>query len=338
MADTSAGDASAAGTGQVFRFAPDDARRAVQRAGTHQVILFGAAAGVGAGLALWTRSGPWGAPDVVAWVVCGVVFLWLLVGQARRAHRTWRSRVDSYRLVLGPEDARLEQDGQPPVRLRRDEVLLINETSAGLTLFRKHDGLGVITIPTALTGYATVRLALSSWMPIGTHRPRLRLRGGTPGRQPLSLPASLWAALKGPSFRWQRRIILFVILPSLGLLLGMRVHAALHHVDVYVAEDERSSAGRADDDAGLVATIETPYAQAKNPILTAAELRQLRWDLFWNESFPPFFEMLTIVAPDLAVGRRRTSRVVVDYVFTKTSDGWRVARSRRPPEGGPRER
>ena len=135
--------------------------------------------------------------------------------------------------------------------------------------------------------------------------------------------------------RTQKRIILYVLLPALVFYVGLRVFAQFRHVDVYVSYQAPMPADFA---AGLhveehkidrMVTIESPYDNATNKILTTAEIQRLRSAIAWSGAMPPFIDSLSIQSPTRVLARRTTSRVMLEYQLVRRGDRWVIESATR---------
>lgn len=128
--------------------------------------------------------------------------------------------------------------------------------------------------------------------------------------------------------RTQKRILLYVVLPALGLYFGLRLFAQYRHVPVYVTRVAPMPTELATQlhieghKISQMISIETPYERAEDKKLGPAEIARLRSRIAWSRALPPFIDALTIETPTNAVARRTTRRVIVEYRLAKRGDRW----------------
>jgi hypothetical protein len=133
--------------------------------------------------------------------------------------------------------------------------------------------------------------------------------------------------------RAQKRITLYVILPALTLYVGIRLFAQYRHVDLYVSRQTPMPAELAE---GLhmeehkidpIITIESPYENAANKILTSAEIRRLRSALAWSRA--AFVDSISIQSPTRVLARRKTARFIYEYQVVQFGDQWLIDNATR---------
>lgn len=137
--------------------------------------------------------------------------------------------------------------------------------------------------------------------------------------------------------RTQKRILLYVVLPALGLYLGLRLFAQYRPVPVYITRvapmpaELASKLHMEEHKISPMVTIETPYAQAAEKKLAPEEIRRLRSQIAWSRVIPPFIDALTIETTTNVVARRTTRRVMIEYRLTKRGDRWFIDDVTRSP-------
>jgi hypothetical protein len=128
-----------------------------------------------------------------------------------------------------------------------------------------------------------------------------------------------------------------LLLPALAFYLGMRLVAQYRHVDVYVSRVAPMPPALAsqlhieEHKIDLMVTIDTPYDQAENKLLTQQEIRRLRSQVAWSRAMPPFIDSITIETTTNVVARRTTSRFMLEYRLVKRGDRWFIESVTRSP-------
>lgn len=139
--------------------------------------------------------------------------------------------------------------------------------------------------------------------------------------------------------RAQKRIILYLVLPALSVYIGLRFYAQYRHVDIYVSRvtpmpPELASRLPVEEmKMDRVVTVESPYANAPDKILTRSEVRHLRSAIAWHGAMPAFIDSLTIQSPTRALARRTTSRVMLEYQIVRRGDRWLIESATRSELG-----
>jgi hypothetical protein len=132
-----------------------------------------------------------------------------------------------------------------------------------------------------------------------------------------------------------RRIIVFVTLSALVLYVGMRFYAQYRPIKIYVSRVAPMPAELA---SGLhmeehkidpMVTIESPYEGAKDKILSMGEIQQIRSQIAWGKSIPPFFDSLTIQSSNKVLIRRTKNDKMDEYQLVKEDDRWVIDSSTR---------
>lgn len=136
--------------------------------------------------------------------------------------------------------------------------------------------------------------------------------------------------------RFQKIIVLGVILPAGLLVLGLRLYLQFRHVDVYVSRvaplppELASRLHMEEHGIARTCTIESPYDTAPEKILTVDEVRQLRKRMAWSSGFG-LIDSLTILSPSNVVARRtiKGSRERVrEFYLARRGDDWIVEDTR----------
>jgi hypothetical protein len=135
--------------------------------------------------------------------------------------------------------------------------------------------------------------------------------------------------------RFQKRIGLYVLLPSVLLYVGLRFYAQFRHVDVYVGRmapmPAELAAGlhMADHRINSNVRIDSPYDSASETILSPQEIRRLRRALAWSRATPPLIDSLIILSPTNVEARRITKRFMSEYQLVKHEDRWIIKSAKR---------
>ena len=133
----------------------------------------------------------------------------------------------------------------------------------------------------------------------------------------------------------QRRLLLYLTLFALVAYFGLRLYAQYRPVSIYVSRQAPMPAELAE---GLhmeehrinpVVTVESPYANATDKLLTEAEVKRLRRIIAWRRDLPAFIDSLIIEGPTRVVVRRETSRTVAEYSLAKQGGRWVLEGSKK---------
>jgi hypothetical protein len=133
----------------------------------------------------------------------------------------------------------------------------------------------------------------------------------------------------------QKRILLYVVLLSVALYLGLRFYAQYCHVDIYVArvgpmpQELASGLHMEEHRIDPMVTIETPYEKAEDKVLPLDEIHRLRSLIAWSRTMPARIDSLTIQSPTSVLARRTTKRVMIEYHLTKRGDKWGIQDTKR---------
>jgi hypothetical protein len=137
--------------------------------------------------------------------------------------------------------------------------------------------------------------------------------------------------------RAPKRIVLYVLLPAIGLYLGLRLWAQFRHVDVYVRreapmpEELRANLHMGGHKIHPVVTIDSPYDSATNKVLALEEILRIRSTIARSRDILPFIDALIIESPTNVSARRSNRKFLTEYNLIKRGDQWTVENSTRTP-------
>lgn len=130
--------------------------------------------------------------------------------------------------------------------------------------------------------------------------------------------------------RAQKRIILYLILPALLVVVGLRFYAQFRHVDVFVSRVAPMPSALAnglhmeEHKISPLVRIESPYDRAPDQLVPPGEIHRLRSAIAWGSSLPLFIDSLTILSPTNALGRQNNKTSIKEYQIAKRAGRWRV--------------
>jgi len=133
----------------------------------------------------------------------------------------------------------------------------------------------------------------------------------------------------------QKRLVLYVLLPAIGLYVGLRFWAQFRHVDVYVRreapmpEELRTNLHMEEHKIHQTVIIESPYDSAANKILVPEEILRIRSAIAWSRDMSPFIDSLSIESPTNVLARRFGRRFLTEYHLMKRNNRWRVENATR---------
>jgi hypothetical protein len=135
--------------------------------------------------------------------------------------------------------------------------------------------------------------------------------------------------------RAQKRILLYLVLPSVALYLGLRFYAQYRPVDIYVSQTapmpKELAAGLHMEEHKInpMATIETPYERAADKKLSMEEIHRLRSQIAWSRAMPPLVDSLTIQSRTQVLARHTTRRFMLEYQLVKREGQWLIENATR---------
>jgi hypothetical protein len=132
-----------------------------------------------------------------------------------------------------------------------------------------------------------------------------------------------------------KQIVLWIILPALTFLVGMKFYTQFRHIEIYVMRQSPMPASLSNalhmTEHGIdpVVMIETPYATAEEKILSMSEIRGIRSRLTWHTTMPVVIDSLTITSTNGVLARRSTKRMLTEYQLVKSDGEWTIRNANR---------
>jgi|SRR6185436_19874762 hypothetical protein len=132
-----------------------------------------------------------------------------------------------------------------------------------------------------------------------------------------------------------KHIVLWIILPALTVLVGMKFYTQYRHIEINVMRQAPMPAllsntlHMAEHGIDPVVMIETPYVTAEEKILSMSEIRGIRSRLTWHTTMPVIIDSLTIRSTNSVLARRSTKRMLTEYRLVKTDGEWTIQSANR---------
>jgi hypothetical protein len=132
-----------------------------------------------------------------------------------------------------------------------------------------------------------------------------------------------------------RRIVFVASLLALSVFLGMKFYAQYRHIDLYVIRTasmptELSEKLHIEEHKiEPVVTIESPYENASDKVISIEEIRRIRSQIAWGGLMPPLIDSLTVQSTTRVLARRVTSRLLIEYQLAKEGNRWVIKSAER---------
>jgi hypothetical protein len=132
-----------------------------------------------------------------------------------------------------------------------------------------------------------------------------------------------------------QRIAWALIILGLVTLFGMKLYAQHRRIEIFVSRTapmpKELAAGLHMQEHGISSsvTIESPYAQAEDQIISMEEIGKIRSSLVWSTRTPILVDALVIHSTNHVSTRRTTARHLEECEIMKEGNEWVVKSATR---------
>jgi hypothetical protein len=132
-----------------------------------------------------------------------------------------------------------------------------------------------------------------------------------------------------------QRIAWSLILLGLATLLSMKFYAQHRRIDIFVSRTapmpDELAAGLHMKEHGIdpIVTIESPYANAEDKVISMAEIGKIRSSLAWSVRTPVLVDALIIHSTNRVSTRRTTPRHLEECEMVKEGNEWVIKSATR---------